>query len=102
MPAKPEVMVCVNRRFGGTKPSCAERGSLALASAIEAALRAVGSPVPVTRSVCQNACEQGPAVRVLPGPVLFRAVSADDVAQIVATAIVAGGGAGAVPDPADQ
>jgi (2Fe-2S) ferredoxin len=84
MPLKPEVMVCVNRRFGGTKPSCAERGSEALARAIEQALAEAGLEVPVTRSVCQNFCLEGPAMRVLPGPVIFKEMTLERVPALVA------------------
>ena len=84
MPLKPEVMVCVNRRFGGTKPSCAERGSEDIARAIEAALAKADLAVPVTRSVCQNFCFEGPALRVLPGPVIFKEMTLDRVPEVVA------------------
>ncbi len=77
-----EVMVCVNRRFGD-KPSCAGRGAVALAAALEAALRARGLDVLITRSVCQNACERGPNLRILPGPVVHNAVSPADIPALV-------------------
>lgn len=85
MAGPPELMVCVNRRFGGTKPSCAVRGSVAIADAVQEALLERGLEVLVTRSVCQNACERGPSLRLLPGPKLFLGVELAGVPNLVAT-----------------
>jgi len=78
-----ELMVCVNRRFGGPKPSCAARGSLAIVEAIERALAERGLDVEVTRSPCQSTCERGPSVRLLPGPVLFLGTTLETVPEVV-------------------
>jgi (2Fe-2S) ferredoxin len=79
----PELLICINRRFGGPKPSCAGRGSPALADAFERALAERGLAVKVTRSACQNTCEQGPSVRLLPGPILYLGVTLEEVPTVV-------------------
>ncbi|MBI3514498.1 MAG: (2Fe-2S) ferredoxin domain-containing protein [Proteobacteria bacterium] len=81
MPA--ELLICVNRRFGGPKPSCGGRGSPAIADAFERALAERGLDVKVMRSPGQNTCERGPSVRLLPGPVLYLGVQLDEVPTIV-------------------
>lgn len=85
MSKRPELMVCTNRRFGGTKPSCAARGSVAIADAVEQAFAERDLDILVTRSVCQNACERGPSLRLLPGPKLFLGLELKDVPNLVAT-----------------
>jgi len=81
--ARGEVLVCVNRRFGGPKPSCAGRGSQAIADALERALAARGLDVTLTRSACQSTCERGPSVRLVPGPILYLGISLEEVPTIV-------------------
>jgi (2Fe-2S) ferredoxin len=78
-----ELWICVNRRYGGHRPSCAARGSQALCDAFERAFAERGIDIKVTRSPCQNACEAGPSVRLIPGPVLFQGTLIDDVPTVV-------------------
>jgi (2Fe-2S) ferredoxin len=78
-----ELWICVNRRFGGDKPSCAARGSQAIATAFEQALAERGLELKVVRSACQSTCERGPSVRLLPGPVLFLGTRLEDVPAVV-------------------
>ena len=77
------VIVCVNRRLGHDKPSCAGRGSEAIADALEAA--AAGTGVRVTRLKCFGRCAEGPNVRVRGGR-FFRGATLDDVPAILAEA----------------
>lgn len=77
-----ELWICVNRRFGGTRPSCAARGSHALADLFERAFAERGIDIKVTRSPCQSACETGPSVRLIPGPVLFQGTGNEDVPAV--------------------
>ena len=79
----PTIIVCVNRRLGHGKPSCAGRGSEAIADALQAA--AAGSGVAVTRIKCFGRCAEGPNVRVLGGR-FFRGATLDDVPAILAAA----------------
>jgi (2Fe-2S) ferredoxin len=80
---RPELLVCVNRRFGGTKPSCAVSGSEAIAAAFEHAFAARELDVKVMRSPCQSSCEGGPSVRLVPGPVMFLGTTLEDVPAVV-------------------
>jgi hypothetical protein len=83
MSDRPELLVCVNRRFGGTKPSCAVSGSEAIATAFERAFAERGLDVGLVRSPCQSSCEGGPSVRLVPGPVMFLGTRLEDVAAVV-------------------
>ena|SRR5579862_4325734 len=78
-----ELLICINRRFGGPKPSCGGRGSLAIALAFEQACAARGLAVKVVRSPCQNTCERGPSVRLIPGPVLYLGTTLDGVDAVL-------------------
>lgn len=78
----PELWICVNRRYGGHRPSCAARGSQAIADAFERAFSERGLAIKVTRSPCQSACEAGPSVRLIPGPVLFLGTMIEDVPAV--------------------
>ena len=66
-PAIKSVLICINRRFHGDQPSCAQRGSLALADAIEAGVAARKINVKVERIKCLAQCTKGPTVRFSPG-----------------------------------
>jgi NADH:ubiquinone oxidoreductase subunit E len=61
------VLVCINRRFRGDQPSCAARGSEALADAIAAGIAARNIRVKLERSICMEQCTKGPTVRFAPG-----------------------------------
>jgi len=83
MADRPELLVCVNRRYGGPKPSCAGQGSEAIADAFERAFTERGLDVKLVRSPCQSACDRGPTVRLVPGPVLFLGTHLADVPAVV-------------------
>jgi len=78
------IIVCVNRRLGHDKPSCAERGGEAIAEALEAA--AAGTGVAVTRLRCFGRCAEGPNVRIHGGR-FYRGATVDDVPAILARAL---------------
>ena len=77
------VLVCVNRRFRGDQPSCAARGSEALADALEAALKERGVKVTLERSVCMGRCTRGPTVRFAPGGRFNLHTEMDDIPTLV-------------------
>jgi hypothetical protein len=83
MPERPELLICINRRYGGPKPSCAGSGSEAIAAAFERAFAERELDVKLVRSPCQNSCERGPSVRLVPGPVMFLGTKLEDVAAVV-------------------
>jgi (2Fe-2S) ferredoxin len=78
------IIVCVNRRQGHDKPSCAGRGGEAIACALEEAGARVG--VCVTRLKCFGRCAEGPNVR-LHGGRFFRRTTLADVPSIIAAAL---------------
>jgi (2Fe-2S) ferredoxin len=80
---RPELWVCVNWRYGGPKPSCAGQGSEKIADAFERAFAERGLDVKLVRSPCQSACDRGPTVRLIPGPVLYLGTRLEDVPAVV-------------------
>ena len=78
-----QVLVCINSRLGGDKPSCAGRGSEAIAEALEHRLALQGIPVPVGRIKCFGRCYEGPNVRLAPGGRFWRGVELSDIEAIV-------------------
>lgn len=77
------LMVCVNRRFGPTTPSCAGRGSVQLADRLEAMIAERGLDITIERSPCQGRCAYGPAMRRLPALEIYLQVKDSDLAAIV-------------------
>lgn len=78
-------MVCIKRRFG-QQPSCAGRGSEALAAELEAMIAARSCAVQVHRFPCLGLCEAGPNMKVVGGE-LFHRVSAADLPAILQSAL---------------
>jgi len=88
----PEVMVCTNKRFSDV-PSCGGRGSETLIKQLQAILNERGIACPVRATVCQNACERGPNMRLFPHRQLFFGVTeaelpaiADRIAELLSAA----------------
>ncbi len=77
------VLICINRRFHSDQPSCAQRGSEALADAIEAGVRERRINVRVERIKCLGQCTKGPSVRFAPGGRFYLGTSMDDIAGIL-------------------
>ncbi len=61
------ILICVNRRFDGDEPSCAARGSVAIAEAIERGVRDRRIDIAVERFICFGQCTKGPTVKLAPG-----------------------------------
>ncbi|MEO5351612.1 MAG: (2Fe-2S) ferredoxin domain-containing protein [Magnetococcus sp. XQGC-1] len=80
------VLVCVKEGFGGDRPSCAQRGSVALAHGLEEALTAQGVAVPVTRLYCFGRCNTGPVMRVAPGGPFFTGMTQERLGEVVQAA----------------
>lgn len=81
-PAEPvikSVLICINRRFQADQPSCAQRGSVALADALEAGIRERKINVAVERIKCLGQCTKGPTVRFAPGGRFNLGTSMDDL-----------------------
>lgn len=56
-------MICVNRRFSGDEPSCAARGSFAIAEAIEQGVEERNIDIVAERVICFGHCHKGPTVK---------------------------------------
>jgi len=82
-PPHKTLMVCVNRRFRADQPSCANRGSMALAEALEAGIEERQIDVTVERTVCMSHCPKGPTLRLAPGGKFILGKTIDDVAEIL-------------------
>lgn len=82
-----KIIVCVNFRANPDQPSCAARGSVALARRIEEeAARQTSPAVAVERVDCLGHCEQGPNVRLIPNGRFFHYFDDRDVPLLLAEA----------------
>ena len=61
------ILICVNRRFKTDEPSCAARGSIAIAEVIESGVRDRRIDIAVERFICFGQCTKGPTVKLAPG-----------------------------------
>ena len=80
------MLVCVNARPVGGKPSCGARGAAAVMTAFQQALGARPSlcaRVAVTSTGCLGPCFEGPVVVTYPDAVWYAGVTAADAAEIV-------------------
>lgn len=84
MAQRPKTLaVCINRRFGGDIPSCAERGSEALADALEKGIAERRINARIERMTCFGYCQKGPNMRLVPGGGPFlHGVTADQIPAI--------------------
>lgn len=81
---RPKVlMICVNRRFRMDEPSCAGRGSEALAARLEAEITRRGINLRLERSVCMGHCRTGPTIRLAPGGSFHHGPDEDEVAALL-------------------
>jgi (2Fe-2S) ferredoxin len=84
-----QILVCLNERPpDAPKPSCAHRGSLAVYNHFRDRARDLGlrDSVMVTRTGCLKHCSQGITVAVWPQNHWYRAVTVDDVDDILTSA----------------
>ncbi len=81
-PRPKKILICVNRRFDTDEPSCAARGSFAIAKAIEQGVRDRRIDIAVERFICFGHCTQGPTVKLAPGDFILGATP-EMVAEIL-------------------
>ncbi|MEQ9198564.1 MAG: (2Fe-2S) ferredoxin domain-containing protein [Rhodospirillales bacterium] len=81
-PSPNRFFVCVNRRFADQKPSCAQRGSPDLIARLQQLVDQRNIDVRLEPKVCLNLCQEGPAMRIVPGGDIFRAVTPQDLTAI--------------------
>ena len=75
--------ICVNRRLGSDKASCAARGSEQIADALEAGVRERGLAVEIERIVCFGQCQVGPNGRLIPGGNFHKGMTIEDVPALL-------------------
>ena len=87
------VFVCCNRRPDGhRRGSCAEKGSEGLRDYMKARAKELGlSGVRINMAGCLDRCEFGPTVVVYPEGVWYKIETKDDVDEVLAAHLVAGG-----------
>ena len=83
MPGPVRLVVCVNRRLGAGKRSCAGSGSLALIARIEHMIEEQQLAIPVVRRECLGRCEEGPTMRIAPGGDFYTEIDEDSLGDIV-------------------
>lgn len=84
MPETPRTFaICINRRFGSDKASCAARGSEQIADQLEAGIRERGLNVQIERLVCFGLCMDGPNGRLIPGGAFLKGMTLDDVPALL-------------------
>jgi len=72
-PRPTKILICVNRRFKHDEPSCAARGSFAIAEAIETGVKDRNIDIEVERFICFGQCHKGPTVKLVPGDFILGA-----------------------------
>jgi NADH:ubiquinone oxidoreductase subunit E len=78
------IFVCVQRREGGGKPACGDRGGCEVLVAVEKILiRAADPEVAVTGTQCLGPCFDGPNAVVYPDGTWHERLTADDAAALV-------------------
>ena len=77
------LVICINRRLSADMPSCAARGSVARAEALERGVEERQIDVRVERMTCLGLCDVGPNLRLVPGGAFFSRVAAEDVPEVL-------------------
>ena len=77
------LMICINRRFRMDEPSCAGRGSEALANRLEKEIQSRGINLTVERSICMGYCRTGPTIRLAPGGKFYFKPSDKEIAALL-------------------
>ena len=78
-----ELLICVNQRLTGAKPSCAGRNSEALLNAFVVEAQRRGITLNLRRFMCFGMCERGPNIRISPAGRFFHRVTEADVNAII-------------------
>jgi NADH:ubiquinone oxidoreductase subunit E len=78
------IVICINRRHGINNPSCAGRGSEAIAEELEKQLAELGLDIEVRGVKCLGQCELGPNLRIAPGERFFHHLTPDQLPAVIA------------------
>ena len=77
------MLMCINRRYRSDQSSCAARGSLKVAKAMEDGIRRRCIALTTERLCCLGQCTKGPAMRLTPGGECFLGVTLADVPKLL-------------------
>ena len=77
------LLICVNHRYGDDKPSCAARGSLPIAEAVETGVAERRIDLAIERIICLGQCTKGPSMRLAPGREFLLGVNLGQVPGIL-------------------
>ncbi len=82
MPGK-KVIVCVKHRTSAHQPSCAAKGSEALAKQIEQIITSKGLMLSVERFKCLGCCDQGINIKLVPEGPFLHGLAPDNLDDMV-------------------
>ena len=80
---RPSLLMCINRRYRSDQSSCAARGGLKVAKAMEDGIRRRRIALATERLCCLGQCTVGPAMRLTPGAEYFLGVTLADVPRLL-------------------
>jgi (2Fe-2S) ferredoxin len=77
------LIVCVNLRLRADQPSCAGRGAVEQADALERGIHERRINVKVERIRCLGHCPVGPVLRLAPAGAFFSRVEPQDIGEVL-------------------
>ncbi|SCA55160.1 putative Ferredoxin, 2Fe-2S [Candidatus Terasakiella magnetica] len=77
-----KLYVCTNMRVGGSRGSCALRGSKKTLPLLREELRKRSVDINVEEIICLGQCERGPAIRIAPGGSFYLEAGPDKISEI--------------------
>ena len=77
------LIVCVNLRLRADQPSCAGRGAVEQADALERGIRERRINVKLERIRCLGHCPVGPVLRLAPAGAFFSRVGPADIREVL-------------------
>lgn len=89
LPYKQLIFVCTNARASGQRISCAGEGRCGekVLEALKTYVKEnhLESKVRVAKSGCQERCENGPSVAIMPQNIMLEGVNQNDIPEIIKT-----------------
>ncbi|ALG68822.1 (2Fe-2S) ferredoxin domain-containing protein [Beggiatoa leptomitoformis] len=82
------ILVCINQRYQPNQPSCAARGGIAIAEALEQVVREQHLPLIVERFYCLGQCQHGANVKLASQGRFFNHVTLADIPTIIKWALL--------------
>ncbi|OAM51892.1 hypothetical protein A7981_08680 [Methylovorus sp. MM2] len=78
-----KIIVCVKSRASQHQPSCAARGSEAIADQLEQLIINSKLAIQIERFKCLGCCEQGPNMRLAPFGKFYHQMTQDDLPSLM-------------------